>query len=90
MDWLPFDEGAVRIGLTCGRGDDRHWYGVLAIAVRADALRTHGVHPDQPWSSALATQPAWWRAEARRLMLTPPRGGCITNLRTSPSPDGAS
>ncbi|NUR63615.1 MAG: hypothetical protein HOV87_33885 [Catenulispora sp.] len=70
MDWLPFDDGAIRINLTCGRRSDGHWYGTLSIGVRAEALRTYGLHPDQPWSGALASpQPAWWRAEALRLML---------------------
>ena len=70
MDWLPFDDTDIRIDLTCGRRDDGAWHGVLAIGVRAEALRTLGLHPDQPWSGILAPpQPAWWRAEALRLML---------------------
>ncbi|GAA2001767.1 hypothetical protein [Catenulispora subtropica] len=69
MDWMPLGDDDILIHLTCGKREDGHWHGFFSIKIRAEALLTHGLHPDQPWSTITQTQPAWWRAEARRLLL---------------------
>ncbi|NUP50653.1 MAG: hypothetical protein HOW97_25575 [Catenulispora sp.] len=66
---MPFDTGDILVNLMCGKRPDGHWFGVYQLQVRASALRKYGLHPDQPWSDVLASQPAWWRADALRLML---------------------
>ncbi|GAA2017163.1 hypothetical protein GCM10009839_11150 [Catenulispora yoronensis] len=67
---MPFGPDDVHIHLTCGKRPDGHWYGTLGFHIRADILRALGLHPDQRWSAPIdPVQPAWWRAQALRLML---------------------
>lgn len=67
---MPFAGEDLHINLFCGIREDGHWHGFYSIDVRAEALRELGLHPDQRWSEVKQTaQPAWWRAEALRLML---------------------
>jgi len=65
---MPFGPDEVLINLTCGRGAGGHWWGWYSIRVRADRLRTLGLHPDQPTSRIVGpSPPALWHAEAELL-----------------------
>jgi hypothetical protein len=65
---MPFDSHDIRFNLTCGKREDGHWHGIYSVMIRAEPLRRLGLHPDQPWSDITQTHPAWWRAEALRLL----------------------
>jgi hypothetical protein len=71
---VPFGWDDVHINLYCGVRADGHRHGMYAIKMRADLLRSLGLHPDQPWSRITGPErPAWWRAEALRLLLGSPK-----------------
>ncbi|MFG2763539.1 MULTISPECIES: hypothetical protein [Streptomyces] len=64
---MPFAGELIHCDLACGIGTDGHWRGWYTVRVDADALRTLGLHPDQPTSVITApSPPRWWHAAAER------------------------
>ncbi|MGW1334655.1 hypothetical protein ACWD7B_10300 [Streptomyces rubiginosohelvolus] len=64
---MPFAGELIRCDLACGIGADRHWRGWYTVRVDAEALRTLGLHPDQPTSVITApSPPRRWHAAAER------------------------
>ncbi|MGW4036196.1 hypothetical protein ACWEIM_07885 [Streptomyces sp. NPDC004778] len=62
---MPFAGALIPCDLACGTGADRRWRGWYTVRVDADALRTLGLHPDQPTSVTTApSPPRWWHAAA--------------------------
>ncbi|MFD4872014.1 hypothetical protein ACFWOB_01415 [Streptomyces sp. NPDC058420] len=67
---MPFTERELRWGLACGIGPDGHWHGWFDVQVHTDALRRHGLHPDQPTAEVTGpSPPGWWHAAAERRAL---------------------
>ncbi|MET7410768.1 hypothetical protein [Streptomyces rubiginosohelvolus] len=63
---MPFAGDLIRCDLACGIGADGHRRGWYTVRVGADALRTLGLHPDQPTSVITApSRPRWWHAAER-------------------------
>jgi hypothetical protein len=64
---MPFADDEVRISLACGPDAAGRWHGRLSVSVAADALRRHGLHPDQPMSNITGpVLSAWWHIAAER------------------------
>ncbi|MFJ5933957.1 hypothetical protein [Streptomyces sp. NPDC093071] len=64
---MPFDQTEVRWDLACGAGVDGRWHGWFDVRTHADALRRHGLHPEQSTARITApSPPGWWHAAAER------------------------
>ncbi|WP_121828766.1 hypothetical protein [Streptomyces sp. S1] len=64
---MPFDQAEVRWDPACGGGTDGRWHGWFDVRIHADALRRHGLHPEQPAARiAGPPPPGWWQAAAER------------------------
>jgi hypothetical protein len=64
---MPLNLDEVRVELRCGPASDGRWHGWFSVSLRADALRTLGLHPEQPSSVVRGpSPPAWWHAAAER------------------------
>lgn len=61
---MSFAGELIHCDLACRIGADGHWRGRNTVRVDADALRTLGLHPDQPTSVITAPSPPPWRHAA--------------------------